>query len=105
MDNQLEKEKVELEKKQLENKLLQLQIKNFDKTNKRLIAYITIVLTLVSSIIGFAVNYYNIVSKNAELEMKKEETRKVLIQKDIEVELKLMTFFLDNYDKFFSNDT
>lgn len=99
-----EKEQMDLKKINIECDLLELQKKNFDKTPKKLIAITTIAITIITTIISLFSYFNNKSNKELELQMKREEINKAFIQKEIDVELKLITFFLENYDKFFSEN-
>lgn len=99
-----EKEQIDFKKVNLECDLLELQKKNFDKTPKKLIAITTIAITIITTIISLFTYFNNKLNKELELQMKREEINKAFIQKEIDVELKLISFFLDNHDKFFSEN-
>ncbi len=73
---------------------------------------ITIAVSVAAVIISVFSLYYNninnendIAIKREELKIKQEETKQIEIQNLLDSNLKLMTFYLDNYEKFYSKDT
>lgn len=101
-----EEKKQNTTKDELEIRLLRLETKYYDKSNKTIITYIGIISTIITLIISITTLYFNtqnnqkeIILKEKEVQIQQEKTK----QSEIETQVKLINFVVENYDAFFED--